>query len=165
MEYSPFLHWYLYEKQKKRERIPLFRVLLFGIIGYFTKKCFWCSALGDCLKRMRELTEALIWLACAEITVQLVARGLVIESASLRRCDSEGSPEQCWGLGNLVESNEWFCSNKGEFQYIRSTSGMLSTYQNWEKIPDSRKSNLFISSVFCSLLGEKQEFLTMRKRV
>ena len=136
LEYSPFLHWYLYEKQKKRERIPLFRVLLFGIIGYFTKKCFWCSALGDCLKRTRGLTEALIWLACAEQKVQLVARGLVLKSASLRRCDSEGSPEQCWGLGNLVESKSWFGIIKVERQYIWTLSCcnfLMRSYRcSWE---------------------------------
>ena len=46
------------------------------------------------VQRMRELSEALLRLACAKLKVQLVARRFVIESASLRRCDSEGSAEQ-----------------------------------------------------------------------
>ena len=40
-------------------------------------------------------------------------RGLVIETASARRCDNEGSPCKRWGLGNWVQSKERFSSIKG----------------------------------------------------
>ncbi len=42
--------------------------------------------------------------------IQLVARRLAIESASLRRCDGEGSPEQCRALGIWLTPNKRFCT-------------------------------------------------------
>ena len=44
-------------------------------------------------------------------------RGLVIETASVRRCDNEGSPCKRWGLGNWVQSKERFRSIKGIVLY------------------------------------------------
>ena len=44
-------------------------------------------------------------------------RGLVIETASARRCDNEGSPCKRWGLGYLVESKNRFSSIKGIVQH------------------------------------------------
>ena len=79
---------------------------------------------GNCIQRMCGFTEEFLWLACAELTVQLVARGLVIESASARRKSSERSQEKRWGLGVSVQSNKWFCSIKGECQNNRSLSGL-----------------------------------------
>ncbi len=54
--------------------------------------------------------------------IQLVARRLAIESASLRRCDGEPSPEQCRRFGQLAETNERFGIANGQRQCVRSVA-------------------------------------------
>ena len=96
-----------------------------------------------------EENEEFLRLAYAELTVQLNARGLVIETASPRRESNEGSLEKRWGLGILVQSNEWFCSIKVERHYNRSLS---ARYFSRALIHSMMVRSVF-SLVQCSLTG------------
>ena len=95
------------------------------------------------------LTETLLRLACAELKVQLVARRLVIESASLRRLNSEGSLEQQRGLGLLVQSKLSVCTFVAEmfFEQTRDIFGINESKGSIRK-EENRREEINPSAVF-----------------
>lgn len=95
------------------------------------------------------LTETLLRLACAELKVQLVARRLVIESASLRRLNSEGSLEQQRGLGHSVQSKLSVCTFAAEmfFEQTRDIFGINESKGSIRK-KENRREEINPSAVF-----------------
>ena len=69
-------------------------------------------AIGDVLSQLWGMTRARLGIHWSVPLMQLFARRFVIDLASLRRCDGEGSPCQRWGLGHLVKSKKWFSTTK-----------------------------------------------------
>ena len=78
------------------------------------------------MQLFRRLSEADEGINSSAYLIKLVARRFVIESANLRRCDSEGSAEQPRALGILVESKKKVMKSKGKDQYIQSLSVVIS---------------------------------------
>ncbi len=78
------------------------------------------------MQLIRRLSEAHEGINSSAHLIKLVARRFGIESASLRRCDGEGSAEQRRALGILVESKKKVMKSKGKGQYIQSLSGRYS---------------------------------------
>ena len=101
------------------------------------------------LQSRRGLSETLLRLACAELKVQLVARRLVIESASLRRLNSEGSLEQQRGLGLLVQSKLSVCTFEAEmfFERTRDIFGINKSKGSIRK-KENRREEINPSAVF-----------------
>ena len=97
----------------------------------------------------RGLTETLLRLACAELKIQLVARRLVIESASLRRLNSEGSLEQQRGLGHSVQSKLSVCTFEAEmfFERTRDIFGINKSKGSIRK-KENRREEINPSAVF-----------------
>ena len=95
------------------------------------------------------LTETLLRLACSELKVQLVARRLVIESASLRRLNSEGSLEQQRGLGHSVQSKLSVCTFVAEmfFEQTRDIFGINESKGSFRK-KENRREEINPSAVF-----------------
>ena len=77
------------------------------------------STCVDSLRRFRESFEANLWTDWSVPLDLTSCRGLVIETASARRCDNEGSPCKRWGLGVSVESKERFGTIKGAFLHYQ----------------------------------------------
>ena len=75
------------------------------------------------LRGLSEVHEGIYWSATLCSTS---CRGFVVESASLRRCDDEGSPCQRWGLGNLVESKKWLAFAELKVQHKQSRAPVQS---------------------------------------
>ena len=69
-----------------------------GIIGRMgtpaTRKCFWCSYFGDCLKRIWELTEAFFGIQLVAEGSLSFKRGLGEAQTRARLNDDEGSAFQ-----------------------------------------------------------------------
>ena len=101
------------------------------------------------LQSRRGLSETLLRLACAELKVQLVARRLVIESASLRRLNSEGSLEQQRGLGLLVQSKLSASTFEAEifFERTRDIFGINESKGSFRK-KENRREEINPSAVF-----------------
>ena len=101
------------------------------------------------LQSRRGLSETLLRLACAELKVQLVARRLVIESASLRRLNSEGSLEQQRGLGHSVQSKLSVCTFEAEmfFEQTRDIFGINESKGSFRK-EENRREEINPSAVF-----------------
>ena len=101
------------------------------------------------LQSRRGLTETLLRLACAELKVQLVARRFVIESASLRRLNSEGSLEQQRGLGLSVQSKLSVCTFEAEmfFERTRELFGLNERKGSFRK-KEHRSEDINPSAVF-----------------
>ena len=95
------------------------------------------------------LTEMLLRLVCAELKIQLVARRLVIESASLRRLNSEGSLEQQRGLGHSVQSKLSVCTFEAEmfFERTRDIFGINKSKGSIRK-KENRREEINPSAVF-----------------
>ena len=70
------------------------------LYGIFRTSCV------DCLNWFFGLTEPLLWIGWRRAEGSTSCRGFVIDLASLRRGDGEGSPCQRWGLGFSVKSKE-----------------------------------------------------------
>ena len=73
---------------------------------------YWCAC-GEDLTFVWGHSEAILWIGLRRAEGSTSCRGLVVVSASARRCDNEGSPCKRWGLGNWVQSKERFSSIKG----------------------------------------------------
>ena len=101
------------------------------------------------VQRMRELSEALLRLACAELKVQLVARRLADSMTSLRRLNSEGSLEQQRGLGLLVQSKLSVCTFVAEmfFERTRDIFGINESKGSFRK-KENRREEINPSAVF-----------------
>ena len=72
-----------------------------------------CIVYGDLLMCVWGMFKACVRTFWSDPLNSTSCRGLVIETASARRCDNEGSPCKRWGLGNWVQSKERFSSIKG----------------------------------------------------
>ncbi len=97
------------------------------------------------------LTETLLRLVCAELKIQLVARRLVIESASLRRLNSEGSLEQQRGLGHSVQSKQSASTFEAEmfFEQTCDIFGINESKGSFRK-KENRREEINPSAVFFS---------------
>ena len=68
------------------------------------------------LHRLRGKAESHVCMDRIAIEILLNVRGLVIETARARRSSNEPSLEKQRGLGDLVQSNEWFSAIRVECQ-------------------------------------------------
>ena len=79
---------------------------LFRPHGFSPPRGIWREALGDFLKRLCGFLDPFAQRKPSASLNSTSCRGLVIEMASARRCDSEGSLAKYRGLSDSVKSKE-----------------------------------------------------------
>ena len=84
----------------------------------------------DLLNRIWELSEAHVWIDWTAPLDSTSCRRLVIDLASLRRCDNEGSPCKRWRLDVSVKSKETFSLTNGKIG-IRRTKASVDSKETW----------------------------------
>ena len=91
----------------------------------------------DLLNRIWELSEAHVWIGWTAPLDLTSCRRLVIEMASVRRCDNEGSPCKRWRLDVSVKSKETFSLINGKIGIRRTKASVESKELS---LPDARDS-------------------------